>query len=300
MMQILVELVGLLPLFALVTIVLLKKRQLDADDRRDPITTELRSLPANSLTVQAEKLADWRMDRLVIALVTGLMAALLLASRRMDMNGRPWDWLDTITILASIGAAIYFARQIIAQMPQQRKIKQAIRAEHATAQELGASLAGHNRIIHDVRARDFNIDHVVITRVGVFAIETKSRLKPPAGKGAGAVKARYDGKQLTFPSWTETKPIEQAARQAKWLADHLRQATGETFPVFAVVSLPGWYIENTARITDDMVRVINPKNSQWLLLPEKQPVRLDPAAIQRAAFQIEKLAQVTPEPLRTQ
>ena len=58
-----------------------------------------------------------------------------------------------------------------------------------------------------------------------------------------------------------------------------------------MLALPGWFIENTAGITDDMVRVINPKKSQWLLLPEKRPILLNAAAIQRAAFAIEKLAQ---------
>lgn len=75
----------------------------------------------------------------------------------------------------------------------------------------------------------------------------------------------------------------------------MQKSTGETFPVFAVLALPGWYIENNVRVTEQMVRVINPKNSGWLLLPGKQPIRLDPPAIQRATFQIEKLAQV-PDP----
>ncbi len=199
--------------------------------------------------------------------------------------------MDTTVLIATIGLALHFGRQIAREMPRQRQIKQAIRAEHATAQELAASLAGNNRIIHDVLAKDFNIDHVVITPSGVFAVETKSRLKPPVGNGANAVKVKYNGRQLEFPGWTETLPLEQASRQARWLANYLREATGERLPVFAVLALPGWFIENTARITDDMVRVINPKKSQWLLLPEKRPALLDSAAIQRAAFAIEKLAQ---------
>lgn len=290
MMQIFLELIGMVPLFTVVGLVVLKARQLKADDRRDPITTELRCLPGDSLQDNLDKLTDWRMDRVVLALTAGMMAALFIATRRVGNDTRPWDWMDTTTIVASTAFALYLARQITSKMPIQRKLKQAIRAEHATAQELAASLTGSNRIIHDVQAKDFNIDHVVITLAGIFAVETKSRLKPPSGQGAAAVKVRYDGRQLDFPSWTETKPIQQAARQARWLSDYLQQSTGETFPVFAVLALPGWYVENTARITDDMVRVINPKKAQWLLLPEK-PVRLDGAAIQRAAFQIEKLAQ---------
>jgi hypothetical protein len=290
-LQILIEAIAVLPLFALVAIVVWRRRQLDRDDRRDPITTDLRNLPGHSLQEQFEKLYESRIDKLVLVLSAGLMVALIIATRRIAAESRPWDWIDTTLSIAAIGLAMHFGRQIAREMPRQRQIKQAIRAEHATAQELAASLAGKNRIIHDVQAKEFNIDHVVITPAGVFAVETKSRLKPPAGNGGNAVKVKYNGKQLEFPGWTETKPLEQAGRQARWLANYLHEATGERLPVFAVLALPGWFIENTARITDDMVRVINPKKSQWLLLPEKRPVLLDAAAIQRAAFAIEKLAQ---------
>lgn len=287
------EIIGLVPLLILVALVLWKKRQLDRDDRRDPVLTELRVLPAHSLRQRQDKIFEARLDSLIYVLAAGLLTALFISSRRIDMATHTWDWLDTFFIILAIGCALYFGRQISRDMPLLRKLKQGIRAEQAVAQELAASLAGDNRIIHDIQAGEFNIDHVVITPAGVFAVETKSRLKPPAGNGSPKVK--YDGKRLEFPNWTETKPIEQAARQARWLADYLQKSTGETFPVFAVLALPGWFIDYSVRATEQMVRVINPKNSGWLLLPGKQPIRLDPGAIQRAAFQVEKLAQ-TPAP----
>ncbi len=288
-LQLLIETIGLLPLFVLVAVVLWRRRQLDRDDRRDPITTDLRNLPGHSLQEQFDKLYDARMDRLVLVLTAGLIVALTIATRRIAAEFRPWDWLDTTIFIASICLALYSGRQIAREMPRQRQIKQAIRAEQATAQELAASLAGDNRIIHDVQAKGFNIDHVVITPAGVFAVETKSRLKPPEGNGSPKVK--YDGKSLFFPGWTETKPVEQADRQARWLANYLREATGEAFPVIAVLALPGWYVERAAPITANMVQVINPKNSRWLLLPERKAQCLEAAAIQRAAFALEKLAQ---------
>ena len=288
-LQLLIETIGLLPLLVLVAVVLWRRRQLDRDDRRDPITTDLRNLPGHSLQEQFDNLYDARMDRLVLVLTAGLMVALLIATRRIAAEFRPWDWLDTTIFITSICLALYSGRQIAREMPRQRQIKQAIRAEQATAQELAASLAGSNRIIHDVQAKGFNIDHVVITPAGVFAVETKSRLKPPEGNGSPKVK--YDGKSLVFPGWKETKPVEQADRQARWLANYLREATGEAFPVIAVLALPGWYVERAAPITANMVQVINPKNSRWLLLPERKAQCLEAAAIQRAAFALEKLAQ---------
>lgn len=290
MTLLLIELIGLAPLFLLVGFILWKRRQLDRTDRRDPITTDLRCLPADSIQQQIEKLADKHFDSLVYVVFTGLMCALLVATRRITGEIRPWDLLDGAFIFAALVAAVVLALKMVRNMPLHRRLKQAVRAEQATAQELAASLAGDNRILHDVKAKDFNIDHVVVTPAGIFAVETKSRLKPPAGQGAAAVKVRYDGKTLEFPSWTESKPVQQAERQARWLADYLKRATGESFPVFAVLALPGWFIENTARISDDMVRVVNPKNVQWLLLPDKSCSRLDSKGIQQATHAIEKLA----------
>lgn len=289
-LSIAVQWIAIVPLLLLVAIVQLKSRQLDRDERRDPIRTELRLLPGQSSQDKLDKIFEQRIDSLVYVLAAGLLTALFISSRRIDMTAHAWDWLDSLFLLAAVGCAFHFGRKITRIMPLQRQYRQGIRAEQATAQELAASLAGDNRIIHDVQAGEFNIDHVVITPAGVFAVETKSRLKPPAGNGSP--KVRYDGKVLDFGTWKESKPVEQAERQARWLANYLREATGETFPVTAVLALPGWYVERAAPITANMVQVINPKNAGWLLLSLKKTPQLDSAAIQRAAFALEKLAQI--------
>lgn len=289
-----ISLLGISPVLIMLGLLTWQKRRMDADQRREAITTELRNLPAASLQKQRDDLVERQVSRMTAALLIGLSTVSIFFSRRVSPAAFSWDWLDSVALLTVIGCSFYYGWLMIRELPHGRKLHQAVRAEQAVAQELAASLAGDNRIIHDIQAGDFNIDHVVITPAGVFAVETKSRLKPPAGNGS--LKVKYDGKQLDFPGWTETKPIEQAARQAKWLADYLFKSTGERLPVFAVLALPGWFIDYSVRVNEQMVRVINPKNSGWLLLPGKQPTRLDPPAIQRAAFQIEKLAQAaTPE-----
>lgn len=221
-------------------------------------------------------------------MIVGLFAAMFIVSRSTNRSLLTWDWLDGVALLVLVGSGLYYGYRMICEMPRSRRLRQAIRAEQATAQELSASLAGNNRIINDVQTGSFNIDHVVITPAGVFAIETKSRMKPPAGNGSPKVK--YDGKQLDFGDWRETKSIEQAERQARWLMDYLRKETGESVPVTAVLALPGWFVERVASLKPGMVQVINPKNSSWLLLPERLSKALDSATIQRSANAIEKLA----------
>ena len=291
--QVTMVMLGISPVAIMFALLTWKNRRLDADERREAITTELRNLPAASVQKQRDDLVERQVERLYSAVVIGLVTALTIVSRRATADFSNWNWLDTLLLLVVLGSGIYYGRQMIGEMPHGRRLRKAIRAEQATAQELAASLAGDNRLIHDVQAGEFNIDHVVVTPAGVFAVETKSRLKPPAGNGPP--KVRYDGKALDFGAWKETKPVVQAERQARWLAKYLREATGETFPVTPVLALPGWYVERAAPITSNMVQVINPKNSGWLLLPEKKLPRLEPKAIQRAAFALEKLAQARAE-----
>jgi hypothetical protein len=279
---------GLVPTIIVLGLLTLQRRLLDSDHRREAITTQLHHLPAASLQTQLDELVTVQMTRLVSSMIIGLFAAMFIVSRRTQTNLLTLDGLDYVALLVLVGSGLYYGIRMICEMPRGRRLKLAARAEQATAQELSASLAGDNRIIHDVQTGSFNIDHVVITPAGIFAIETKSRMKPPAGSGSPKVK--YDGKQLDFGSWKETKPIEQAERQARWLADYLRKETGESVPVAAVLALPGWFVDRIASIKSGMVQVINPKNSSWLFLPDRQTRILDSAAIQQAANAIEKLA----------
>lgn len=288
MTPILIIALSLLPLLILVPAVIGFNGWLDRQPRRDPLTTDLRRLPGNSLETRLEKQREKLLDLMIWALATGFVAALMILIKRLPRNGIDWQADDTLYLLIGLSVSAILTWRLVRQMPELRKMKQGIRAEQAAAQELAEVLAGKNRIIHDVQAKDFNIDHVVITPGGIFAVETKSRLKPPAGQGAEAVKVIYDGKCLKFPGWTETAPIEQARRQADWLARHLQAETGERLPVFPVLALPGWFVENAARITDEMVRVINPKNSGWLFVKRAQV--LDDAALQRAITAVGKLA----------
>lgn len=286
--QYLIPFLGLVPAMIVLGLLTLQRHRLDSDQRREAITTQLHNLPAASLQKQLDELISLQMSRLVSSMIIGLFAAMFIVSRSANRSLTTWDGLDGLALLVLIGSGLYYGYRMVCEMPRSRRLRQAIRAEQATAQELSASLAGNNRIINDVQTGSFNIDHVVITPAGVFAIETKSRMKPPAGNGSPKVK--YDGKQLDFGEWRETKSIEQAERQARWLMDYLRKETGEAVPVTAVLALPGWFAERVAPLKPGMVQVINPKNSSWLLLPERLPKALDSATIQRSANAIEKLA----------
>jgi hypothetical protein len=93
----------------------------------------------------------------------------------------------------------------------------------------------------------------VVADASVYAIETKSRRKPEGKEGH---KVGYDGTQLKFPDHVETKPLQQAQRNADWLAKYLREALGQAVTVHPVVALPGWYVDTTKEGAKAKVRVM--------------------------------------------
>lgn len=100
-------------------------------------------------------------------------------------------------------------------------------------------------IFHDVPAREFNIDHVIVGPTGVFAVETKGRAKRTQ---KGGWEVEYDDRGLAFAGAAPTdEPIVQASRQAKWLKDWLSSAIGESIAVQPVLVLPGWFIKRTSK-----------------------------------------------------
>ena len=119
-------------------------------------------------------------------------------------------------------------------------------------------------VFHDFPSDRSNIDHIVVARGAVFAIETKSRRKP-ATKGKASALVRYDSQQLFFPTHTETRPIEQAAYQANWLEGFLRNAGVDGVRVIPVLALPGWYVERTNREVRASVLVNNCTNSRFMM-----------------------------------
>jgi hypothetical protein len=138
------------------------------------------------------------------------------------------------------------------------------------------------RIFHDLEVREpgkkpWNIDHIVLTPAGVFAIETKCRRKPRgiAPDGQQGHKVIFDGKQLMFPHpmGTDRHGLDQASNNAMWLANKLTSLNGAPIPVEPILVLPGWWIDAKGK---GSVTVLNPKglksflNSRSPLLSDQQ------------------------------
>jgi hypothetical protein len=100
------------------------------------------------------------------------------------------------------------------------------------------------RAFHDLPAEpNWNIDHVAVGTRGVFLLETKARRRRPSRNGQAEHKVIYNGKALQFPAYSTSKPVEQAQRNAEWLAKYLEKRTATPVKVKPLVVLPGWYVD---------------------------------------------------------
>jgi hypothetical protein len=167
----------------------------------------------------------------------------------------PNDWI----LIAAF--ALMFAwslRVIVRHGGARRRSIAGLKAELFTAQELNRLIGEGCTVLHDVPGEGFNLDHVVIGPQAVYLVETKSFRKPRKNDTGNYFKVAYDGDVLRFPGATTRKPLEQARRQAQWLASYLKQTLGQSVAVIPTVALPGWWIESPGMAGNDGVRVFNP------------------------------------------
>jgi len=280
-----IVLIGI-PFLVMISGILIWRMWYKSRNRRSPLTTTLIHLPGHSLRYQLD---DMNWEIAVIVALTFTVFSLPITIKALSayyhhypslLNGDMWIFPLSLIVLT------WLVWRAVTLINKRQKLLEGLQAEEAVAQELLPLLRDGCYIFHDIDAKLFNIDHVIVGPGGVYAVETKSRLKPDTGKDSA--KVRYDGSILHFPDWSDTKIIEQARRQAKWLAEQLSRSTGSSTPVKAVVALPGWYVDVTGKSD---VSVINPKNAGFLAKANKDSL-LTETRITQIVYQVEQLVHI--------
>jgi hypothetical protein len=199
-------------------------------------------------------------------------------------NSKLSTFTTAFYIIAGIGSIAYFLFNLVKSLNLRRSYQLGYEGEIAVGQELNQLMLNGYRVYHDFPAEKFNIDHIVVSASGVFAVETKARSKPTSKDRRADAKVKYDGRSLQFPTGTDIQSIEQAKRQAEWLSKWLRSAVGEAVKVRPVVALPGWFVE---RVASGGIPVINPKNFRSIVKP-KDGNFLSEQMISRIVHQLER------------
>jgi hypothetical protein len=136
------------------------------------------------------------------------------------------------------------------------------------------------QVFHDIPGEGFNLDHVVISTHGIYAIETKTLSKPwPQAK----VIVQGDSLRVAGEE-PDRNPMVQVAAAANWLEKLLKQSTGKRFLVRGVVAFPGWYVEQP-----------QPRGNVWVVEPKMipgligdAPTMISPSDVALAAFHLSR------------
>ena len=164
-----------------------------------------------------------------------------------QLTGASKPVVELVLAVMLVIVVIYIFFKLIRALPSLRQLRLGLDGELATGQELDQLMLEGYRVFHDVpgESASFNIDHVVVGRNGVFAIETKARSKPLNDDGKAEREVEYKDGVLIFPHYRNAKPLAQAEYQAKWMHKWLSAAVGKPVPVMPLVALPGWYVKRS-------------------------------------------------------
>ncbi len=155
--------------------------------------------------------------------------------------------------LASLTVVSFCVIQIIRYKREIKSLRLARDGEKAVGEYLDRFREDGYRVLHDLVVGDFNIDHIIIGKTGIYTIETKTISKMKRG----VQNIYYDGDEISFNGVKpDRNPIIQAKAQAAWVRDFIHDFFKKKVRIQPVVVFPGWYIKGTTKAE---VWVLEPK-----------------------------------------
>ena len=241
--MVLVLLAAFAPVLVLTIAIIWDRRQRKRTEK-PPQSEKLLRPPGYSLSIRLDKTFDSILDNLCASCVLSAFSAAGIFALAVILSLKaPPLWLAGGILLTTplVVGCVFYAVRAFRRFKEAQNVRLGLRGEQAVAEALNQ--ASGFRSFHDMPGGDdWNIDHVAVGTRGVFLIETKARRRRGSRNGQPAHQVIYDGKALQFTFGRDTKSIDQARRNAKWLSDYLTKRTGEPVEVMPLVVLPGWFV----------------------------------------------------------
>ena len=238
----------------MLTVLNLLRRRIRLKSLRPSFRQNLLRIPGGSLLRRLDNLNEQVNLYLIYVLILPLIIYSTLISYSYFQATQPSPTVIWVSAIICIALITYLVFKLVRLLSQRRRIRLDYEGELAVGQELNQLMLKGFLVYHDFPADTFNIDHIVVGTIGVFAVETKTR-----GKGTGSsseeATVTYDGRMLNYADSSDFETIEQAKQQADWLSNWLAAATEEPLAVRAIVTLPGWVVKRTSA---DGIPVVNP------------------------------------------
>ena len=266
-------------LISLVLLLALAKRRKQSLGKW-PTSEKMLRPPGESLRLHLEKLDEKLLKFVGHFLIASLLAGIFFNMAYVFRNLSPWP----VLIFAGMGIALIWAsyRPLFSLQTQFLNNTLGFHGERIVGEQLNRLMLDGCEVFHDLQLADnWNIDHVIVSPYGVFAVETKGRRKPDVADG---YKVIFTGSELQFPNGTDRSSLQQATDSARQLAGFLTKSTGEHVEVAPILTFPGWYVELKGK---GNVHVLNPKLIGSVVLDSRRPL-LDEARRKRICFQLEQ------------
>lgn len=207
-------------------------------------------MPGESLYDEIEKLQEEYLERVLFVVITILSLTMMVIFTDLSKIGN----LYLLILLVGLGVvyAAFQIKKVYSLIKSITDYRLGLDGERYTGQALNSLVREGAYVFHDLQYSERNIDHVIVSTAGVFAVETKAFRKPlksnlPQGKNAHVL--YFDGKELKFPTYTTKEPLEQAKRSAsdvkKFLAKYC--TVDKNIDVQAILVFPGWFVKRTGK-----------------------------------------------------
>jgi hypothetical protein len=189
---------------------------------------------------------------------------------------------------AALACSAFFGRRLTNNLERRRRYVLGMEGELATGQELDQLMLDGCRVYHDIKAKHGNIDHVVVSRSGVYCVETKTISKFRSGGDKQNVVVDHHQNLLIFDNYQREIPVNQIESQVSWLSKYLQSATGDFVHVEGLLALPGYFVKERIgreRVGRGSFYVINPLKPKAFFVRSKQV--LSNQMITRVAHQLD-------------
>jgi hypothetical protein len=132
---------------------------------------------------------------------------------------------------------------------------------------------GSGAVYHEVRGIGFEVDHVLVTPAGIFAISIEVIHQPPGHEAS----ALFDGEFLHIEgAYALREPVARSKVVARCLADVVKEWAGFSYKVRPVLIVPGWTIHRPRPLGSESW-ACDP--SEFLTYVAKQRAILEPSEL---------------------
>ena len=253
---------------------------------RSPLKSKPLRLPGQSVQDEIDNIVwDETSPYILIALAMVIVASFEWVAVIRHLPRQPWAYSGiAVLAIALTTAKIWRVRARVQRLQLGRD------GERVVGQYLERLRAEGADVFHDVPGERFNIDHVVLSVHGFYAVETKTRSKP--ARGDPRITLTETG--LVVNGFRPDRdPLVQAQAGARWLSQLLEESTGKQFHVRGVVLFPGWFIEPMSKawlMTHDKPWVLEPRALPGFI--GNEPQKIADADVKLAAYHLSRYVRI--------